>query len=360
MLRRAVRTKLMGRWRSSAPSTRPVASSAGNGNNANRRNNPIPAHVSQYRGASSRNRIGPPKVCGQALWVQENTPFGRDICDPMLRMHRPRKLAAPLGAVVLLVAAAVFGPAWWRTYLEALARRSAPLYQPRERVIGGNEPLAPRVAPASEQLDAAALEEAARYAGAHGSRALIVTRHDHIVFERYWQGTDFDTLSDAQSFTPVLAALATGAALSHRRLGWPDEPIGLLISEWREDPRGAITLRNLMQMSSGLAPQSPARRRRISPPRCWRARWPGRPAWRASSSGPTRSCSRSPSSARRSSATQPICPARCGGASGPRTRWLWLDHQGGTAHADCCMFARQGDWIRLAQMMLQRRQLPRR
>ena len=59
-------------------------------------------------------------------------------------------------------------------------------------------------------------------------------------------------MGDAQSFTPLLAALATGAALSHR-LGWPDEPIGLLISEWRNDPRGAITIRNLLQSASGLA-----------------------------------------------------------------------------------------------------------
>jgi CubicO group peptidase (beta-lactamase class C family) len=266
-------------------------------------------------------------------------------------MYRPRKLAAPLGAVVLLVAAAVFGPAWWRTYLEALARRSAPLYQPRERVIGGNEPLAPRVAPASEQLDAAALEEAARYAAAHGSRALIVTRHDHIVFERYWQGTDFDTLSDAQAFTPVLAALATGAALSHRRLGWPDEPIGLLISEWREDPRGAITLRNLMQMSSGLAPQAPQQatdltaallaRPLAGPPGVARVEQWADPQLLALSL---------------ERATQQRYAAYLSGALwrriGAADAWLWLDHQGGTAHADCCMFARQGDWIRLAQMML--------
>ena len=66
-----------------------------------------------------------------------------------------------------------------------------------------------------------------RYAGEHGSRALLVSRHDHIVFERYWRGTDFDTLGDAQGFTPLLAVLATGVAISHRRIGWPDEPVGL-------------------------------------------------------------------------------------------------------------------------------------
>ena len=32
--------------------------------------------------------------------------------------------------------------------------------------------------------------------------------------------------------------------------------------------------------------------------------------------------------------------------------WLWLDRPGGTAHADCCMLARQGDWIRFAELLI--------
>jgi CubicO group peptidase (beta-lactamase class C family) len=32
--------------------------------------------------------------------------------------------------------------------------------------------------------------------------------------------------------------------------------------------------------------------------------------------------------------------------------WVWLDRDGGTAHADCCMLARQGDWIRLAELLI--------
>src|SRR5256885_10657544 len=39
-------------------------------------------------------------------------------------------------------------------------------------------------------------------------------------------------------------------SISHRQIGWPDEPIGALISEWRQDPRGAITVRNLLQSRS--------------------------------------------------------------------------------------------------------------
>ena len=264
-------------------------------------------------------------------------------------MPRPLwKIAAPAaGALVLLALLCACGPSLWHRYLEALSRRSAPLYQPRERVIGGNEPAAPRVAPGTELLDAAALEEAARYAAAHGSRALIVSRHDHIVFERYWQGTDFRTLSDAQGFTPLLAALATGVALSHRRIGWPDEPVGLLIPQWRDDPRGAITVRELLQYSSGLAPDAASdpstvlARALAAPPGTVRLEQGADPQLLAL-------VLQNAMHARYAEVLSGSLWRRLGAADA----FLWLDRPGGTAHADCCMFAAQGDWIRVGQLML--------
>jgi CubicO group peptidase (beta-lactamase class C family) len=37
---------------------------------------------------------------------------------------------------------------------------------------------------------------------------------------------------------------------------------------------------------------------------------------------------------------------------GAADAWLWLDRAGGEAHADCCMLARQGDWIRIGQLLV--------
>ena len=234
----------------------------------------------------------------------------------------------------------------------ALHRQHAGKAAARELVVGGHEPPAPRVAPALEALDGSVLESAARYAGEHGSRALIVARHDHIVFERYWQGSSFDTLADAQAFTPLLAALATGAALSHRRLGWPDEPLAALLSEWSSDPRGTVTLRNLLQSASALeaAPASGAA-----------------PDLNAAALGAR--LTGTPGATRREQPLEPQLLAlileratrqryaaflsqslwrRIGAADA----WLLLDRADGTAYADCCMLARQGDWIRVAQLLL--------
>lgn len=257
---------------------------------------------------------------------------------------------AALGVAALVVAALVVAPRLWRAHGGARVEFAA--YQPRELVAGGAQPLAPRVAPELEQLERAGLEAAATYAGEHGSRALIVSRHDHIVFERYWQGTSFDTLSDAQSLTPLLAALAVGVAVSHRRIGWPDEPVGMLLNEWSQDPRGAITVRNLMQMSSGLAPAAH-----------------GRPAADLVAAVLNAPLAASPGSMRRAQSADPQLLAlvieRATGQRyatylsqsiwrrvGAADAWLWLDRPGGTPHADCCMLSRQGDWIRIGQLLV--------
>jgi CubicO group peptidase (beta-lactamase class C family) len=262
------------------------------------------------------------------------------------------KLAALAGALLVLLVLCVLGPPLWTRYLEALSHRSAPLYQPREQVGGGNEPPAPRVLPGTELLDPRALEEAARYAGDHGAQALIISRHDHIVFERYWHGSSFSTLIDAGTFTPLLAALATGHALSHRQIGWPDEPVGILLPEWASDPRGAITVRNLLQSSSGLAPAGPAddpydlagslrRRPLAAPPGSQRREQPADPQLLALALA--QATHQRYASFLSQTIWRPI---------GAADAWLWLDRPGGSPHADCCLISRQGDWIRIGELLL--------
>jgi len=228
----------------------------------------------------------------------------------------------------------------------------AHVYLPHERVVGGNSPPAARVAAATEQLDPAALEAAARYAGEHRSLALIVARHEHIAFERYWYGTGFDTPIDAQSFTRLLAALAAGAALSHRLIGWPDQPVGAFISEWRQDARGAITVRNLLEMSSGLAPMNGGGASRDLTTALLHTPLAGTPGVtrREQASDPQLLALviERATGERYASYVSRALWQRIGAADA----WLWLDHPDGAAHADCCMLAHQGDWIRIGQLLL--------
>ena len=253
-------------------------------------------------------------------------------------------LLAALAVVVLLAGALA-----WRAQQHAGGGAS---YVPAERLAGTNEPPAPRVTPELESLEPDALDAAAAYAGEHGSQALIVSRHDHIVFERYWHGSGFDTLADAQSFTLLLPALATGAAVAHRVIGWPDEPVGAFIAEWAGDPRGSITVRHLLQSASGLAPPESAPRGTdlvgpllalplAAPPGTRRVDQAADPQLLAL-------ILERASGERFADYVSRVLWRRIGAADA----WLWLDHPGGSAHADCCLRARQGDWIRVAELLL--------
>lgn len=87
--------------------------------------------------------------------------------------------------------------------------------------------------------------------GTHGETlALAVIRGGRLVFERYGPGHGPDSTliswSMAKSVTHALVGIATGDGLL-------DTGLDDLFPEWSGDPRSAITLQHLLNMSSGLA-----------------------------------------------------------------------------------------------------------
>jgi CubicO group peptidase (beta-lactamase class C family) len=275
-------------------------------------------------------------------------------------------VALTLGLVVLAgLGVFLSAPHFWERYLSAATAPAAPLpawYQPRELVAGDSQPPAPHVTPELESLDARALANAAAYADAHDTLSLIVARHDHVVFERYWHDSNFDTLIDSRSFTRVLATVAAGVAVAHRRIAWPDEPVRYFLPEWRSDPRGAISVRNLMQLASGLAPAPASRAPWSAAARALfgteltadtlarpLAGVPGH-TWAAQSTDPQllSLIIERATGQRYATYLSQVLWRRIGAGNA----WLYLDRPGGAAHADCCMVARQGDWLRVGELLV--------
>jgi len=193
---------------------------------------------------------------------------------------------------------------------------AASLYIPRAVIHGSNQPPAPREDPATQQLSKTALESAAAYAESQHSRALIVTRHGYRVFERYWHGSNLDTVIESSGLGRVVAALATGAAISGRKIGWPDEPTGYLVPAWSHDPRGRVTVRQLLQ--HGADPDSLAYVIQTATAQPY-AQYVSEAIW-----------------------------ARIGAADAS----IWLKRSDGTPHVDTGFFARQGDWLRVGELLL--------
>jgi CubicO group peptidase (beta-lactamase class C family) len=268
-------------------------------------------------------------------------------------------------AVVTTVALAR-EPLFWKRYLLAAIYSPATLpgafYEPTELIEGGDGAEPPRVDPELEQLDPAALRAAADYAGARKTTALIVARHGHIVFEQYWDDQRFDAVADLGSFDATLAALMVGIAMGDRKIGLIAEPLENYVEELRNDPRGAITLADLLQSSSGLTPAASG----FGP-------WSQAARERFGTDTTARCLSREATAPPGKRWLPQVCDVQLLAlvlerATGGRyaryiSEHLWKpigaadaqlarEDENGAPRAACCLRARRGDWIRIAELLV--------
>jgi CubicO group peptidase (beta-lactamase class C family) len=100
----------------------------------------------------------------------------------------------------------------------------------------------------------AGTDGAARYSAQHGERALLIWQNGRLRLERYSAGGSRDKTENVYSITKSLCALGTFSAIGRNVLEL-DEPVSLTLTEWRSDPRKRrITVRDLLNQSSGLSP----------------------------------------------------------------------------------------------------------
>jgi CubicO group peptidase (beta-lactamase class C family) len=96
---------------------------------------------------------------------------------------------------------------------------------------------------------------AARYSADREGDAVLVFRHDSLVFEEYQNGYDgrlpHSLASGTKTFSCVLAALGQGEGLLR-----VDEPVARTLTEFQDDPlKRGVTIRQLLNLTSGLTPE---------------------------------------------------------------------------------------------------------
>ncbi len=261
-------------------------------------------------------------------------------------------------AVALIAVAFIFniGDARWQAIVLFAGADEVAYQEPRIVVAMTPGPIQPKVSPAEAGIDMAGIQAAVDYAGARNTRALVIGHGGHIVFEKYWDDTTLDTPVDLSGFTPVLSALALGAAMNDERSINLDAPLGGYIAEWEGDPRGAISLRELVTRSSGFA--KPGDRP-----------WPGtraakyalsadlRPLLLAWPLDPALKVGESPAALN----ADILALALASRLGQPFDKLLaekiWQPIGGGEfsmaggARAGCCIRARLGDWMRIGEVL---------
>lgn len=161
-----------------------------------------------------------------------------------------------LGAIVLVNIAYWRDPWSWRNYVTFFTSgdpTGVELLPPDEEISGGRPVALPVAVPGERTISDAALAAMTAYAAEFGSHALIVVHGGLIQHEWYAPHWSPERLTQSQSMHKSLMGILVGIAIAEGRIDSIDDPVGRWIDEWRDDPRGAITLRQLLHMSSGLA-----------------------------------------------------------------------------------------------------------
>lgn len=278
-----------------------------------------------------------------------------------------KRLAIFATALALLGAAFIIASGGHpvRVFVGAVSGAEALAYlPPRLDVPVEAGPPQPTLSLAEAGIDAESIELAAQYAGTRNTTALVIGWNGHIVYQKFWDGASLDSDLELSGFTPVLSALVLGTALQNGELRDLDTPLSTYIGEWAADPRGTITLRDLLGGNSNLAapgartwPRSLAARYLASGDLdAQLLRWP-----QATKSDPAGS----PPAVDADILSIALTRALKSDYSGLLKERIWrpleagafsvgVDAPGSSAahvRAGCCLRARAGDWMRIGALI---------
>ena len=96
------------------------------------------------------------------------------------------------------------------------------------------------------------IEAAIKFSEKMESHALLIYQNDEIILEKYFDDYNAETISDTQSMHKTVLAMMVGIAIDEGIIESVNEPASKHLIEWRDDSRNQITIKHLLQQSSGL------------------------------------------------------------------------------------------------------------
>ncbi|MBP7340369.1 serine hydrolase [Niveispirillum sp.] len=127
-------------------------------------------------------------------------------------------------------------------------------------LVSGPGTVLPVADPDQGVLSDQGLKDIRAFFTASNSRALLIWHAGALQLELYAPDTQAGDLLDASGLVPAVMVLLTGQALRDGTLPGLDTGIAAWVPEWAGDDRGRITVRQLLEGSSGIArpEQAPA------------------------------------------------------------------------------------------------------
>jgi CubicO group peptidase (beta-lactamase class C family) len=229
--------------------------------------------------------------------------------------------------------------------------------QPQEKVSGNARDNIVLGAP--EWVDVQGIADAERYADSTSSVALLIYHRGALRYEKYWPGFNRSTRTNPNSMHKPVLGLLVGAAIADGLIDSVDTPASKWITEWQGDERRLITVRDLLQMSSGLE---------VPIFGTWKSAKILFGSDLAAGVLGLPSVKPSGSEYQYSNANSQILLILLERATGQRYSsylssrlWqrlgaddasLWMDREGGLPRGFCCLFATARDWLRVGRLFL--------
>jgi CubicO group peptidase (beta-lactamase class C family) len=106
--------------------------------------------------------------------------------------------------------------------------------------------------PVDYGFDPTLLDAAVSVAESKNSTCFLVIRHGTIISEHYWQGHDATSVDASWSIAKSYTSALVGIAVARGDIGSLDDSASKYLPEWKGTDKEAITIRNLLDMTSGL------------------------------------------------------------------------------------------------------------
>lgn len=236
-------------------------------------------------------------------------------------------------------------------------------YDPMEAIRGrpGAADALPRAM--RPTLAGATLARMRDYAFARNSRALLIWRDGKLEAQYYAPGDGPATLLNAKSLAKPLSAIAIGRAIRMGAIASLDQSASDFISEWRGTAKAAITIRQLLNMTSGLLEQGFSK----NPDNIWSRAYlhpehdrimiqdyplaipPGTQFGYSNVSGDLIALIVERATGKRYAAFLSEEVLRPIGAAGGT---IWIDRPGGLAHSGCCTMLPAQTFLRLGLLLM--------
>jgi CubicO group peptidase (beta-lactamase class C family) len=235
-------------------------------------------------------------------------------------------------------------------------------YEPLERVPGIEGDSLPRAAVSTRTISEEAWTSAQAYAEETGSVALLVWHKGALQYEHYGEGFDRTSRTDPASMHKSVMALLIGAAITDGTLPSVDEPVATYLPEWADDDRSKVTIKHLLQMTSGLYsdPFSPSPfgttmklnlGTEITDMTLSQTvrKAPGEEFDYNNFNPQTLSIVLERATGKRYAQ---ILSEKLWSKIGAGDAYVWLDHEGGLPRTYCCLQATAEDWVRIGLLHL--------